>query len=310
MRQLTFSLLLLALTPLAIAAVDPIIERHPVQPSPEVAKRARAVLSAVHVDAITYMSDGLHIRGYLAVPNGAGPFPCLIFNHGGNSNVGVAFEPDRAVESLGKIASWGYIVIASQYRGQVGSGEGHDDFGGAETDDVMNLFPIIDSLPSADRTRIGMIGASRGAMTTYLSLLRTDRIRAAVSISGVSDLFEGGKARPEMEANYKRFMPDYAAGREAALARRSAVRWAEKLPANVPILLMHGTADWRVSPVQALDMTRALYAAKHPVRLMMFEGGSHGLPEFLPERDGAMRAFLDAYVRDGKKWPDLTPHGN
>jgi dipeptidyl aminopeptidase/acylaminoacyl peptidase len=303
-------LLLVALLVSAVRgnAAEPLIERHPVQPSAEVAKRASAILAAVQVDAITYMSDGLHIRGFVAVPKGAGPFPCLIFNHGGNANDG-AFEADRAVESLGKIASWGYVVIASQYRGLGGSGEGHDDFGGADVDDVVNLLPILDTLPAADRTRVGMMGASRGAIMTYLALLRTDRIRAAVVISGLSDLFQNGAARPEMEANFKRFMPDYAANREAALARRSAVRWADKLPPNAPILLLHGSADWRVAPVQALDMARALYVAKRPFRLMMFEGGSHGLPEFVAERDEATHAFLDTYVRDRKTWPDLVPHG-
>jgi dipeptidyl aminopeptidase/acylaminoacyl peptidase len=293
---------------LAVAAPNPIVARRPLQLSPDVAQRSAALLQQVRVEAITYMSDGLRINGYLAVPNGAGPFPSVIVNRGGNFNLSV-YTDDRAAEELGRYASWGYVAIASQYRGAGGS-EGHDDFGGADVDDVLNLIPVLDSLEAADRTRIGMFGASRGGMMTYLALPRTNRIKAAIVLSGMSDLFENGRSRPEMEANFKRFMPDYASNRDAALARRSAVRWANKLSADVPLLLIHGTADWRVSPTEAFDMARALYEAKRPVRLVIYEGGSHGVPEFAAERQAAVRAWLDAYVRDGRKWPDLTPHGS
>jgi dipeptidyl aminopeptidase/acylaminoacyl peptidase len=307
MKRLAIAVTIAAAARLALAAADPITARHPVQLSSEASVASADILRKAHVEAITYMSDGLRIHGYLAVPNGDGPFPCVIFNRGGNSSLSV-FDDAHAVASLGKLATWGYIAVASQYRG-AGGGEGRDEFGGADVDDVLNLIPVLESLPSADRTRIGMYGVSRGGMMTYLALARTDRIRAAVVVSGLSDLFENGRARPEMEANFKRFMPDYATSREDALARRSAVRWADKLPPNVPLLLVHGTADWRVGPSEAFDMARALYLAKRPIRLVMFEGGSHGVPEFAAERDAQIRAFLDTYLRDGSKWPDLTPHG-
>ncbi len=145
---------------------------------------------------------------------------------------------------------------------------------------------------------------------TYMALSRTNRVKAAVIVSGMSDLFENGRSRPEMEANFKQFMPDYTTSREDALSRRSAIRWVDKLPATVPLLLLHGTADWRVSPSEAFDMARALFEAKRPMRLVMFEGGSHGLPEFFDERNALIRSWLDAYVRDGRKWPDLNPHGS
>ncbi len=42
---------------------------------------------------------------------------------------------------------------------------------------------------------------------------------------------------------------------------------------------------------------------------MVFEGGDHGLSEFRDEVDAAVGAWLDRYVRDGKSWPSLEPHG-
>ena len=41
----------------------------------------------------------------------------------------------------------------------------------------------------------------------------------------------------------------------------------------------------------------------------MYEGGSHGVPEFLDERNTLIHSWLDAYLKEGRKWPDLEPHG-
>jgi dipeptidyl aminopeptidase/acylaminoacyl peptidase len=51
--------------------------------------------------------------------------------------------------------------------------------GGADGDDVLNLLPLLDRLPQADGKRLGMWGASRGGLLTYLALARTDRLNAA-----------------------------------------------------------------------------------------------------------------------------------
>jgi dipeptidyl aminopeptidase/acylaminoacyl peptidase len=285
-----------------------VVARRPLQLSPAVAQSSAELLKRVHMEAITYMSDGLRIQGYLAVPDGPGPFPCVIVNRGGNPNLGV-WTDESAWKSLSRFAAWGYVAVASQYRGAGGS-EGKDEYGAGDVDDVLNLLPVLHKVSGADMSRIGMFGASRGGMMTYLALTRTDKIRAAVVLSGMSDLKESMNARPEMERVFHNLIPDFERNKDAAIKQRSAIAWPDKLPANVPLMLIHGTADWRVSPVQAFDMARALMDAKHPVRFVMFEGGSHGVPEFAAERDELMHEWLDAYVRDGKKWPDLKPHGD
>jgi dipeptidyl aminopeptidase/acylaminoacyl peptidase len=87
------------------------------------------------------------------------------------------------------------------------------------------------------------------------------------------------------------------------------VLWADALPETTPILILHGTADWRVDPTQALDMAGAQLKAKRPYRLVMFEGGDHGLNEHDDEVNRLVDDWLDHYVRDGKSWPSLEPHG-
>jgi dipeptidyl aminopeptidase/acylaminoacyl peptidase len=87
------------------------------------------------------------------------------------------------------------------------------------------------------------------------------------------------------------------------------VRWPEKLHKKTPILLLHGSADWRVHPTEGLTMATKLYESKHPFRLVFFEGGDHGLSEHRDEVNRLARDWLDRYVRDKRPWPSLEPHG-
>jgi dipeptidyl aminopeptidase/acylaminoacyl peptidase len=220
-----------------------------------------------------------------------------------------ALDDERAARLLGNIASWGYVVVASQYRGNAG-GEGKEEFGGADVNDVLNLIPLLESIPQADASRIGMYGWSRGGMMTYIALTKTDRITAAITGGGMADSSISIKLRPEMENVYAELVPDYRKNKDAALKARSAVQWPERIYKKTPILLLHGGADWRVHPTQAFAMVSALYQSKHPFRFVFFEGGDHGLTEHREEVNRLARDWLDRYVRDKKPWPSLDPHGN
>jgi dipeptidyl aminopeptidase/acylaminoacyl peptidase len=125
----------------------------------------RAILAHVHIQAITYLSDGLRIKGYLVAPKYSAHLPCMIYNRGGNRDFG-RWTDERVALELAKIARWGYVVVASQYRGTAG-GEGRDEFGGAEVNDVLTLITLLESYPQADASRIGMYGWSRGGLMTY-----------------------------------------------------------------------------------------------------------------------------------------------
>ncbi|RPJ22751.1 MAG: hypothetical protein EHM35_17930, partial [Planctomycetaceae bacterium] len=75
----------------------------------------RTILAQVHLKSMTYLSDGLQVKGYLAVPKHGDTLPCIIFNRGGNRAFG-ALTDGYAARMLGKLATWGYVVAASQYR--------------------------------------------------------------------------------------------------------------------------------------------------------------------------------------------------
>lgn len=263
----------------------------------------------LHMQAITYMSDGLKVNGMIALPNGTGPFPAIIYNRGGNRDDGVLDARTFAAQTAMFVEA-GYAVVGSDYRGNGGS-QGHEEFGGADVDDVMALIPLLRAEPRIDAKRIGIYGASRGGLMAYLALARTDLFKAAVVQSGLSDSFQTVKDRPVMETHvYRELIPDFTAHRDEALRARSPVLWANRLSHKTPILLVHGTADWRVGPRDALAMSRALLDAKIPFRLVMFEGGSHNSEEFADEQEQMEIAWFNRYLRDGAPLPNLTPHGD
>jgi dipeptidyl aminopeptidase/acylaminoacyl peptidase len=292
---------LLEQTPIALdpATLDRLAERDP---------EAHARLARVELAKIAYASQGLRVTGMLARPKRSGPLPSVIYNRGGYGSSGV-ISARQAATQLAAIADRGYLVVASQYRGNAG-GEGQDEFGGGDLADVLNLIPLIDATADADPARIGMWGWSRGGLMTYLALARTERLRAAIATSAVADLADYLARRPEMQQRvFAKLLPEGGPEREAAVAARSPIRWAEKLCKTTPLLVLHGSADWRVHPGQALAMATALHAAMHPLRFVLFEGADHGLAEFSAEALRLSHDWLDRYLRDRQPWPSLEPHG-
>jgi len=82
-----------------------------------------------------------------------------------------------------------------------------------------------------------------------------------------------------------------------------------KMSKKTPCLIMHGTADWRVSPDESYNMANAFQKEKIPYRLVMFEGADHGLTEFKEESYGMIRLWFDRYLKNEEELPDLKPHG-
>src|SRR5690606_29369850 len=150
-------------------------------------------------------------------------------------------------------------------------GGGKEEFGGKDVHDVLNLLPLLNEIPKADTSRIGMEGTSRGGMMTYLAMKNTKRLKAAVVISGTADLFQNLSKRQQLEKNvFAELIPNYQQEKDKALRARSAVYWADEMCKTTPLLIMHGSADWRVSPTEAISLVQKLYDAKHPVRFIFF----------------------------------------
>lgn len=265
-------------------------------------------LDDIQFSRLTYLSDGLKVTAYLAEPKAEGLYPCIIANRGGNRDFG-QWNPLSMGYFLGNMAGWGYVVVATQYRGNDG-GEGQEQFGGDDVNDVLNLIPLLEQISSADTSRIGIQGGSRGGMMTYQALRESCRFKAAAVVAGVTNSFTSISDRPDMEQYvYAELVPNYPQDKDEQLKKRSAVFWADQLCKTTPLLIMHGSADWRVSPKQSLELVQKLYEYRHPVRLILFEGADHGIREFRTDMFYEMRRHFDLYLRDGHPLPDMEPHG-
>lgn len=256
-----------------------------------------AYVDSIDIRAMVYESDGLMVTGFVVAPKAPGNYPCVIFNRGGNRDFGRLLVAN-AVMQMGRVAADGYVVIASNYRGNSNS-EGREEFGGADVNDVLNLIPALAEIENADTSRIGLFGISRGGMMTYLALKRDPRFKTAVVLGGVADLFETREARPDMESHvFAELIPHYADSAEIQLSRRSVVRWPEALDADCPLLMLHGTKDDRVAVAQADSLAHLLSRLDRPFRLMRFHGENHGISGRQADVMAYIRQWLNSFLRD------------
>lgn len=225
-----------------------------------------------------YLVDGNTVNGYVIKPKlSKGKLPVLIYNRGGNGNFsGVVFG--SMMHNLFPIANEGFVIIGSQYRGTFTTNpSAHDEFGGNDVNDVTALLDYIPSIEGADEQRIGMFGASRGGMQTHLAMRKVKNIKAIATIAGNSDLLKGLSYRPEMEKVFKHRIPDYEKNKVTELENRSVLNWVTDLSPNVPILLLHGTNDKRVSVNHSIDLAAALSKNNIPHKLVLYPDDNHGL---------------------------------
>jgi dipeptidyl aminopeptidase/acylaminoacyl peptidase len=248
------------------------------------------------VEKITYFSDGLKVKGYLAYPkeNSGRKFPCIIWNRGGYKENG-AIDSFNARGMFGNMAAWGYVIFASQYRGNDG-GEGEEELGGAEVNDVLNLIPLADEIPFADNKIWGIEGWSRGGMMTFLTLLKNPDFRCAVLSGAVSDLKSYAEKN---EDTFRKFRERFGEETfEAKLTNRSAIYFTEKLPV-IPYLLLHGGADETVSPLQTIELAKKFLALNIPYRLKIYEGGGHFIKNHKPDVDQERKSWYSKYLQPG-----------
>jgi dipeptidyl aminopeptidase/acylaminoacyl peptidase len=244
-----------------------------------------------------YLVDGIKVSGFIIQPkDNTEKLPVVIYNRGGNGGFS-AVKYGSMMHNLFPIAQQGFVIIGSQYRGTFYKDKTHDDeFGGQDVDDVTALFKLIPSIAGADENRIGMLGASRGGMQTYLALKQTDKVKAVAVIAGVADLTIQLEERPRMERVYKQRIPNYEQNKQAELEKRSVIKWLDEIPQDVPILLLHGMSDERVSVEQSITLAEVLEKADMPHKLVLYPGDNHGLVQNKFEATKEIVIWFNAYL--------------
>jgi dipeptidyl aminopeptidase/acylaminoacyl peptidase len=239
--------------------------------------------------AITYRSDGHLVGAWLVQPKQHAAnkrLPVIVYNRGGNRSLGALTFAHLFTHVL-PLAEQGYIVTASQYRGVVpvpGEVTSPDEFGGADVHDVTQLTRIVAALPQADATNVFMIGQSRGSIMTFRALLDSPvPIRAVAIYSGVYDLRDLIRMRPDFDGMFQELIPGYARHREVELDKRSVNRWPSRLPASTGVLLIHGEDDERAPLGSARRFAVLMKKLGRPHKAIFYPGESHFLDGHVDE---------------------------
>lgn len=228
-----------------------------------------------------YPVDGGKVNGYIIRKNlpESTKLPVLVYNRGGNGNYG-GMVFGALFKRLFPIADRGFVIIGSQYRGtfmKEPDASFDDQFGGEDVNDVVELFKLIPHIDGVDNDHVGMFGGSRGGMQTFLALKAGVNVEAVAVLAAPTDLLAGLTDRPEMENVYKHRIPDYESNKQKALGARSVVAWVDKLDKRIPMLVLHGQNDKRVSANQSLALANVLQQHNHPYKLIIYPGDDHGL---------------------------------
>jgi dipeptidyl aminopeptidase/acylaminoacyl peptidase len=235
--------------------------------------------------AVTYRSGDLTISGIMNVPEGNGPFPVLILNHG-------YIDPSYYVTGQGLareqdfLARRGYVVLHTDYRNHAGS----DDDASAErhlrlgyTEDVINAVLAVkrSGLPFLDADRIGLLGRSMGGgVTLNVLTVRPGLVDAATIYASVSSRTIDNFNRWVRDDPDRSVVSDYVLDRWGG-QRENPSFWRGVSPRTYferitePVLMHQGTADESCPPRWAHETYQALEREGVSSRLLIYPGEPH-----------------------------------
>lgn len=245
------------------------------------------------VEKIIYMSDNLKVKGYLAYPKTLQEkYPCIIWNRGGYGDKG-AIDRFNARGIFGQMASWGYVVFTSQYRGNDG-GEGKEEIGGSDVNDILNLIPLAEEFDFTDKNNWGIEGWSRGGMMSYLALLKNPNFKCAVLVGAISNFMEYVKPSDNRNSIYKTMLGEKDFLKK--LEERTIINFINNLP-RIPYLLIHGGNDETVPVSQTIEIAKKFSESDIEHHLAILENGDHFLKKHRKEVDQLKKEWYDKYLK-------------
>jgi len=162
-------------------------------------------------EAVFYPSGKLQIEAYVYRPEGPGPFPVVIYNHGSRAGRERTEMPFTYVGKM--LAASGYLVLVPERRGY-GKSEGApfseeigDDRGPRyvarlqqEADDTIAAAEFAKTLQGVDSSRIAVMGWSFGGIVSVFAASRSVLFRAVVDQAGGALSWDGS---PQLQAALK-----------------------------------------------------------------------------------------------------------
>ena len=251
---------------------------------------------------VTFRSGTLTISGVLNVPDGEGPFPAVVLNHG-------YIEPSIYVTGQGMmreqdyLARAGFVVLHTDYRGHAAGDPVPDRSRETRlgyTRDSLNAVASLKRLRYVDPERVGMVGRSMGGAVTYNALVaKPGMVKAGVVFAPVSSDFVDNfnrwtvRERPSAaQATYQR----WGTPREepAFYQGLSARTYFDRI--TEPLLIHHGTSDDSCPIRWSRESLRLLERAGVDARLFVYEGEEHAFgPQWPPAMERTVR-FLRRHL--------------
>jgi pimeloyl-ACP methyl ester carboxylesterase len=126
--------------------------------------------------AVTFGSNGLRLIGKAFIPKSAtgdSPAPGAVLCHGFGSS-------HRVMKDIARImANKGIATFIFDFRGH-GSSDGAID--GKQADDAVDAWNFLKKFPEVDKTRMGLIGHSLGAMSAIIAAAKIESLKVLVSL--------------------------------------------------------------------------------------------------------------------------------
>ena len=153
-------------------------------------------------ELIGFRSGQLDLKGFIWKPDGPGPFPAILWNHGSEKLPGAV---DRVAPFF---VARGYVFFVPHRRGQGRSPGPYimDQLRAARTPSERSLMLVslhedhlrdqlaalahLRSLPYVDRGRVAVMGFSFGGIQTMLAVERGPGYRVAVNCSGAAQTWQ------------------------------------------------------------------------------------------------------------------------
>lgn len=210
--------------------------------------------------------------GELRLPEGDGPHPAVIVIHGGGwqASTDLAYMRPAALHLTRRsLATW---TIEYRRMGNPGGG-----WPGTLEDILLAtdyLLQEVAPVHGIDPRRVVALGhSSAGQLAAWLGV-RRPALAGVVSLAGVLDMEAQYHLRRELGAS--NHVRDFLGGSPAEVPERYAAASPTRLPAPaMPVVLVHGDADWRV-PISHSQTYRAhLEARGGEVELIELPGIDH-----------------------------------
>jgi acetyl esterase/lipase len=237
---------------------------------------------------------GIELLADLYLPKGAGPFPAILFIHGGGWSSGDRTQLHRQAELM---ARQGMVGMAIDYRLAPTA-----PFPAAVEDAKQAVLWLRQHAKEyhADPARIGAVGSSAGGYLVAMLGVDSSRstglgssVRAVVALNGIFDLTTMPPSKMITE-----FVTKPCADIVSICAAASPLSHVQD--GEPPFLIMHGTADQTAPYAQATAFVDALHAAGNSeAKLFSVDGAPHTFwskPQWAALSDDTMAAFLHRYL--------------